>query len=707
MAIIDTGIDYNNPALGGGWGKRVIAGYNFVNNTSDPMDDNGHGTHVAGIIGSSDPTYTGIAPDVNFIALKVLDSTGTGTFGNVDLALQWVAAHQAQYNIVAVNMSLGSGNYTVNPYTYLDSDVPTLKSVCVFIAVAAGNDFYGVGSQPGLAYPAISPQVVSVGAVWDGNFGAVSWVSGARDNTTAVDQITSFTQRSSALDILAPGAFITSTYLNDTFQQMAGTSMASPVVAGSAVLIHEALAAHGEAALANQDYILSLMQSTGTTIVDNQTAADNVTKTGLSFKRLNLFAALNSLGSAPAPTPPTLGAIPNQTMTAGAPLVISLSASATSGDQITFSAQVTGNNTSQAYQLGQQLGLGYGGSYFLNSMGQNEKWLLGTNAQWYCIFPDGELCGRWMGNAASTLASPRPLVTTLTPAIYNDPTQFWTAPTTGTPPVTFAFTGNQLTLQCDPSFLGNFNVTVTATDGGASASQSFTVNVNHSAPTLGTIANQTMAHALKTLTVNLTFTNPDNDPITFSAQVLPPSQQAYNLEQTLGLTYTGNYWTNYFGQQEKWLLATRGASAPTWYCLLPDGELRLAGTSASAMLAPASLVATLDSSFYQDPSLLWNAQPSVAAAVTFQLFRQPVGDNPAAGVVGTFNVQVTLTDSQINYSAQQTFTVTVTDSAPVVGAVPAQTMIHGKSLTVNLTASDPDGDLLTLTAQTLTPSQQA
>ena len=124
--------------------------------------------------------------------------------------------------------------------------------------------------------PADSPQVVSVGAVWDGNFGAVSWVSGARDNSTAVDQITSFTQRSSALDILAPGAMITSTYLHNTFMQMAGTSMASPVVAGSAVLMHQALDALGHSGQANQDTILSLMQSTGVTIVDKETAADKL-----------------------------------------------------------------------------------------------------------------------------------------------------------------------------------------------------------------------------------------------------------------------------------------------------------------------------------------------------------------------------------------------------------------------------------------------
>ena len=103
------------------------------------------------------PAYLGIAPNVDFVALKVLDSTGSGTFGNVDLALQWVAAHQAQYNIVAVNMSLGSGNYTADPFTFLETDFQTLVKDNVFISVAAGNSYYTYGSAPGLAYPAVSP----------------------------------------------------------------------------------------------------------------------------------------------------------------------------------------------------------------------------------------------------------------------------------------------------------------------------------------------------------------------------------------------------------------------------------------------------------------------------------------------------------------------------------------------------------------------
>src|SRR5262245_30768339 len=84
VAIIDTGIDYTHPDLGGSWGNRVIAGYDFVNHDNNPMDDNGHGTHVAGIIASSSKTYSGVAPNVNLIALKVLDANGNGNFGNVE-----------------------------------------------------------------------------------------------------------------------------------------------------------------------------------------------------------------------------------------------------------------------------------------------------------------------------------------------------------------------------------------------------------------------------------------------------------------------------------------------------------------------------------------------------------------------------------------------------------------------------------------------
>ncbi|HVA47238.1 MAG TPA: S8 family serine peptidase [Pirellulales bacterium] len=305
IAILDTGIDYNNPAFAG----RYLGGWNFVANNNNPMDDNGHGTHVAGIIASADPNHLGVAPGVNIIALKVLDSTGTGSFGNVDLALQWVAQHQQQYHIAAVNMSLGAGNFaSTEPWTMLDSDLETLRNDGVFVAASSGNSYYSYGSQPGLAFPAINNLVVSVGAVWNGNYGSVTWADGAQDYTTASDQITSFTQRSLQLDILAPGAFITSTYLNDTFATMAGTSMASPVVAAAAVDIREALDSVGRDSQATPQEILSIMQGTGVSIVDAGHGQDNVTHTGETYQRLDLLNAIQSIvgaGSTPAPSPPS------------------------------------------------------------------------------------------------------------------------------------------------------------------------------------------------------------------------------------------------------------------------------------------------------------------------------------------------------------------------------------------------------------------
>ncbi|MBX7164744.1 MAG: S8 family serine peptidase [Pirellulales bacterium] len=306
VAVIDTGIDYRHPALGGGWGNKVIAGWDFVDDDADPMDTNGHGTHVAGIIASNDATYKGIAPGASLIALRVLGTNGSGSFGDVEAALQWVASHRAQYNIVAVNLSLGSGNYTTLPYTFLEDEFSTLANAGVFVAVASGNSYYSNNSAQGLGYPAISNNTISVGAVWSGDFGSVSWGSGARDFSTAADRITSFTQRSSALDILAPGALVTSTYLNNGFASLAGTSMATPVVAAASVIIRQALDATGRTALAGPNNILQLMRNTGVTVIDGDDENDNVVNTNLSFRRLNLLGAVQSLASIPStPTDPT------------------------------------------------------------------------------------------------------------------------------------------------------------------------------------------------------------------------------------------------------------------------------------------------------------------------------------------------------------------------------------------------------------------
>lgn len=289
VAVLDTGLDYNNPTFAG----RYLGGYDFVNNDADPMDDNGHGTAVSGIIGSSNSVYPGIATGVSIITLKVLDANGQGTFGNVDLALQWVVQHQRQFNIVAVNMSFGSGNYQSNPLTVLDADLEALRTEGVFVAAAAGNDFFGSNSQPGLAFPAVDPLVVSVGATWAKDYGPANWVNGAKDFKTESDKIASFSQRSSELDLLAPGAYVTAPYLSNSIVSLAGTSMSTPMVTGSAVLVRQAL--EKDQHPADPVIVLHVLQNTGVSVVDANLGQDNVQHTGLTFKRINVESAVASI----------------------------------------------------------------------------------------------------------------------------------------------------------------------------------------------------------------------------------------------------------------------------------------------------------------------------------------------------------------------------------------------------------------------------
>ena len=113
----------------------------------------------------------------------------------------------------------------------------------------------------------------------------------------------------------------------------------------------------------------------------------------------------------------------------------------------------------------------------------------------------------------------------------------------------------------------------------------------------------------------------------------------------------GSYFTNVWGQNEKWLSSASGA----WYFILPNGELhRWAGSLAASMQA-ANLVATLSPSCYADPSLLWNAQPARAVAVSVTGNQLTI--QAPAGVVGTFQIQVV--GSVGGQSVTQTFTVTV------------------------------------------------
>jgi len=163
IAIVDTGIDYTHPDLGGGFGRghKVAAGYDFVNNDADPMDDNGHGTHVAGIVAGSSSQAdgrTGVAPGATLTAYKVLREDGHGLESAIIAGLEAAVDIDNPHRADVVNMSL-SGDPDLNDPLEQASENAVHDGVVV--VAAAGND--GPGEST-VSSPAEAPDVLAVGA---------------------------------------------------------------------------------------------------------------------------------------------------------------------------------------------------------------------------------------------------------------------------------------------------------------------------------------------------------------------------------------------------------------------------------------------------------------------------------------------------------------------------------------------------------------
>ena len=290
VAVLDTGIDYTHPDLAG----RVILGPDFAEGDDDPMDTVGHGTHVAGIIASSDPHAPGLAPEANVIALKVSpDNSMTADVDDIAAALQWVLDHRAEYNIAAVNLSFAIGNVSKGAgLSQINSLYQQLSDQGVFIAAAAGNSYATFDAQ-GLSELSAGNAVVAVGAVWDSDAGGYLWNSGAQDYTSAADRLVSFSQRSGGLDLVAPGADILGLMPGGGLIVRSGTSMATPLVTASAVLLRQASEAEGVAI--GPAEIAGYLQSGAVSVYDGDDEDDNVTNTGRTYERLDINGALEQL----------------------------------------------------------------------------------------------------------------------------------------------------------------------------------------------------------------------------------------------------------------------------------------------------------------------------------------------------------------------------------------------------------------------------
>jgi subtilisin family serine protease len=207
IAILDSGVDLAHPDLV----SKLVSGYDFVNHDADPQDDYGHGTQVAGIAAAATNNLIGIAGiswGAHIMPVKVLNSSGVGTYANVAAGIRWATDHGAQ----VINLSLGGPP---------PSDSKTLKGAVnyavgkgVTLVASAGNAYGGA-----VLYPAAYNGVIAVAAV-DQNL-----VNAA------------FTACGPQVDVAAPGVAIYTLQLGGGTVNEAGTSMSAPFVAGAAAIL--------------------------------------------------------------------------------------------------------------------------------------------------------------------------------------------------------------------------------------------------------------------------------------------------------------------------------------------------------------------------------------------------------------------------------------------------------------------------------------
>lgn len=276
VAVIDTGVDYTRPDFGdcsGGPGSpscRVSHFQNFAGNDG-ALDANFllHGTNVAAIA-------AGVAPGAKIAALDV--STGNSLSGSaITAAINWVVANALAHNIVAMNMSFVTinANGTAIKYTAAcPSSVFTeyfsrARDVGVMPVAGSGNDGY----TDGIGEPACVPTAMSVGAVYDADFGALGQGI-CMDPSTGPDKVVCFSNSASFLTILAPGSSIFAGGV-----ELQGTSMATPHVAGAVALLR----APGAFPLDTLDQTRDRLTSTGVPVTD--------ARNGIVKPRLNLLGA--------------------------------------------------------------------------------------------------------------------------------------------------------------------------------------------------------------------------------------------------------------------------------------------------------------------------------------------------------------------------------------------------------------------------------
>ncbi len=342
------------------------------------------------------------------------------------------------------------------------------------------------------------------------------------------------------------------------------------------------------------------------------------------------------------------------------PPTVSISATDADNDSLTYGASVT--RYTALYDLKTKYALAVDATHAQNYGGANEKWLRGAGNKFFFIKPDGTFY-QWNGTLHKATGTK---LATLPPSVYSDTSLLYAAVNPPTTPGTATLSGSDVTITPATNFVGVFQVKFTVTDGYVITSKTVWVTFTNVPVTLAAISNQTMS-AGTSLDVSLNVSDPDGDSLTSKVDI-QGYNQLYNLDKQYGFFVdpTG-YHQNFHFQNEKWIRAASGK----WYAIKPNGQLWLLGNTniRGGAGAFATLIATLDTSVYSDPTLLTKAYYNettktfstapTAPSVTYSLnsSNTVLTLTPPSGFTGVFQVTVTFSDGPS--TASRTFFVTV------------------------------------------------
>ncbi len=276
VAILDTGISTFHPEFTG----RIGLCHSEITNTTTCQDGNGHGTHVAGIVGASgvNPSAKGIAPSVTYFIDQVMDSTGGGTISSIIAGIDWARANNAK----VISMSLGT-----NPLSTISSNcdnaIPAL-TMAINNAVSAGITVIAASGNSGtlgVGAPGCISSTIAVGAV---------------DNTNTIAYFSSIGGPMQDHGVSAPGVSIFSSYLGG-YATLSGTSMATPHVAGTIALLLKANPSITPATIKSALFSTACNSNTSPSC---PTGA--VSNTVYGYGRINAVAALAQVASPSSPT---------------------------------------------------------------------------------------------------------------------------------------------------------------------------------------------------------------------------------------------------------------------------------------------------------------------------------------------------------------------------------------------------------------------